>query len=343
MYSTRIPIIGTALTKPEKRVIEKTGTVVTSFRIVSNERRYDKATDQWVDSGMLRIRVTCWRRLAEHVAKSIDVGDPIYVFGRIYTREWKTEQGDLRVSYEVDAETVGHDLNRGVTTFTKTTYAGPHSVIEDEEHDSRISGEVSYAVNAAGGHAGAGPFDDEGYGSEVAAETADDALAILREAGLAGPDSGRGNPGRGQEDTDDEDLVVRVRSAAVAGAGGGPAGRESSRGRRTCPPGGRQIPPPTGRARGWLGRAPTLYFVALAVFLALAPLARGQQLLGPSIASSTSLPRSSVAPLPRQATALLAGGWACAWQKHQCGGQKPVCAEALGSSPKVCWPSGVLS
>jgi len=206
MYSTRIPIVGTALTQPEKRVIEKTGAVVTSFRIVANERRFDKTTDQWVDSGMLRIRVSCWRRLAEHVAKSVNVGDPIFVFGRIYTREWKTEQGELRVSYEVDAETVGHDLSRGVTTFTKTRYEGPNAVIEDEEHDSRINGEVSYAVGGAGGHVSE-QLDDEGYGSEVAAETADDALAILREAGLAGPEPASGDSARGDEEDTDDDLV----------------------------------------------------------------------------------------------------------------------------------------
>jgi single-strand DNA-binding protein len=206
MHSTRVPIVGTALTQPERRVIEKTGAVVASFRIVANERRFDKTTDQWVDSGMLRIRVSCWRRLAEHVVKSVKVGDPIFVYGRIYTREWKTEQGELRVSYEVDAETVGHDLSRGVTSFTKTRYEGPNSVIEDDDHDSRISGEVSHAAGAAGEHVPS--IDDEGYGSEVAAETADDALAILREAGLAEPEAGRGDSAAGdEEDTDDDELV----------------------------------------------------------------------------------------------------------------------------------------
>ena len=143
----------------------------------------------------------------EHVVKSVNVGDPIFVFGRIYTREWKTDQGELRVSYEVDAETVGHDLSRGVTAFTKTRFEGPHSVIEDEEHDVRINGEVSYAVGATGGHVASDHLDDEGYGSEVAAETADDALAILREAGLAGQESAGGDSVPGDEEDTDDELV----------------------------------------------------------------------------------------------------------------------------------------
>jgi single-strand DNA-binding protein len=204
MYDTRVPIIGTALIKPERRVIEKTGAVVASFRVVSNSRRYDKATEQWVDSGMFRIRVNCWRRLAEHVVASISPGDPIFVYGRIFTREWKTEQGELRVSYEIDADTVGHDLSRGVGMFTKMRYEGPNSVIEDEESNTRISGEVSYPLGP--GAQGADPYGEDD-GSDVPAETAADALAILREAGLSiDGDVAGGGPGD-EDETDEEDLV----------------------------------------------------------------------------------------------------------------------------------------
>src|SRR5258705_5049235 len=180
MYDTRIPIVGTALTKPERRVIEKTGTVVSSFRIVSNSRRFDKTTGQWVDATIFRIRVNCWRRLAEHVVASISPGDPIFVYGRISTREWKTEQGELRVNFEVDADTVGHDLARGVGVFTKMRYEGPSSVIEDEESENRINGEVSYLLGPTGSR-GDHPFDDEDrYGSDVLAGPSPDALAVLR-------------------------------------------------------------------------------------------------------------------------------------------------------------------
>jgi single-strand DNA-binding protein len=204
MYDTRVSIIGTALTRPERRVIEKTGAVVANFRIVSNARRFDRATEQWVDSGIFRIKVNCWRRLAEHVFASISPGDPIFVAGRISTREWKTEQGELRVSYEVDADTVGHDLSRGVGVFTKMRYDGPHSVVEDEESDNRISGEIAYRIGS--GVPGGDPFADDD-GSDVAAETAEDALAMLREAGLTGEgDPTAGGPGDGDE-TDEEELV----------------------------------------------------------------------------------------------------------------------------------------
>src|SRR5690606_34448539 len=54
MFDVRIPIVGTVLTPPERRVIEKTGAVVTSFRVVMNYRRFDRTEQQWVDYGMFR-------------------------------------------------------------------------------------------------------------------------------------------------------------------------------------------------------------------------------------------------------------------------------------------------
>jgi single-strand DNA-binding protein len=129
------------------------------------------------------------------------------VYGRIFTREWKTEQGELRVSYEIDADTVGHDLSRGVGMFTKMRYEGPNSVVEDEESDTRISGEVSYPFGS--GPQAADPYSED-EGSDVAAETAADALAMLREAGLSADGDAAGGPG--DEEEPDDDLV---------GAGGG--------------------------------------------------------------------------------------------------------------------------
>ncbi len=202
MYDLRIPIVGTVLTQPERRVVEKTNAPVTSFRVVMNYRRFDRATEQWVDYALFRVRVNCWRRLADHVYASIKVGEPVIVIGRMFTREWQAENGELRVMYELDADTVGHDLSRGVAGFTKMSLAGPHSVIEDEEADSRVGGEIAHPVDANGLPIPPDPAD----GSEVAAETAADAMAILREAGMS-------DGSTGGDDEEDDELVA-------AGAGG---------------------------------------------------------------------------------------------------------------------------
>ena len=86
---------------------------------------------------------------------------------------------------------------------------------------------------------GADPYGEDD-GSDVAAETAADALAILREAGLSADGDAAGGPGD-EDETDEEDLV-------------GASGR---------PPPARAVVladriPPKGPvwARGWLGHAP---------------------------------------------------------------------------------------
>jgi len=201
MFDLRVPIVGTALTKPERRIIEKTGVAVTSFRIVANYRRYDRTTAQWVDYGLFRIRVSCWRRLADHVFKSIDVGDPVMVIGRIFTREWESEQGELRVNYEMEADTVGHDLSRGITTFTKMRISGPQSVVEDDEAESRIGGELSHPADAGAPPHMALPHDP--YDSDVAAEAAADAMAMLHDADLTAPEPGTADPTTEEDESDD--------------------------------------------------------------------------------------------------------------------------------------------
>jgi single-strand DNA-binding protein len=205
MYDMRIPVVGTALTAPEKRVTEKSGLTVTTFRIVMNYRRFERETQQWADYGLFRVKVNCWRRLGEHVFSSIKVGDPVIVIGRIFTREWKGDQGELRLYYEIDADAVGHDLSRGISDFTKTLTASPQSVVDDDEVDARIGGEVSYPVDP---HAAPQLHEPEDS-SELAVETEIDTFAMLREAGL--PDPTGDEPAGGE---DDEDELVGASAGA---------------------------------------------------------------------------------------------------------------------------------
>jgi single-strand DNA-binding protein len=229
MFDTYVTAIGTVLHQPDKRVTNRTNAIVATFRIATHPRRYDPKSEQWVDAPSLRIRVNCWRRLAEHVAASLNVGDPVVVYGRISTREWKTEQGEARLSYEMDADSVGHDLSRGISMFTKARAEGSGSVIEDHDSDSRVNGEPTSPFGGAGpdgdGHEDR-PYDDDfGYGESYAAPTVGDpdALELLRglDATLGAGDD---------EETDDEEDV------AAAGPGsGGPGARGRRRGRQPVP------------------------------------------------------------------------------------------------------------
>jgi single-strand DNA-binding protein len=57
--------------------------------------------------------------MAENVAFSLHKGQPVVVCGRYYSREYEINE-TVRVSYELEANVVGHDLSRGTSEFRKT-------------------------------------------------------------------------------------------------------------------------------------------------------------------------------------------------------------------------------
>ena len=80
MYETHLTVIGTLITAVNRRRLAD-GTTVASFRVASNERRFDRATGTWTDGDTLYVSVTCWRQLAENVHVTFNMGDPIIVRG----------------------------------------------------------------------------------------------------------------------------------------------------------------------------------------------------------------------------------------------------------------------
>jgi single-strand DNA-binding protein len=125
MNETLVTIVGTVISDVRKRNVQD-GTPVAGFRMASNERRFDKASGQWVDGDHLYLSVTCWRRLALGVLTSLEKGDPVVVRGRLYTRNYEVEAGK-RSAVELEAYQVGPDLARchvGVSRGRKPGAAG---------------------------------------------------------------------------------------------------------------------------------------------------------------------------------------------------------------------------
>ena len=143
MFDTTVVIVGNVLSTPEWRRTNNSGSLVANFRIASTARRFDRETGRWVDGNSLRVRVTAWRRLAEGVASSITVGDPVIVFGRLYTRDWQDENGNNRIAYEMEAMAIGHDLARGRGKFFRTKTVPATSTVEDAEAEAFVGGEMS--------------------------------------------------------------------------------------------------------------------------------------------------------------------------------------------------------
>jgi single-strand DNA-binding protein len=256
MFDTVVTVVGNVLTVPEWRRTANTNTLVANFKVASTARRFDKDTGVWVDSNSLRVRVNCWRKLAEGVAASVRVGDPVVVVGRLYTRDWTDTEGNARTMYELEAMSVGHDLARGRARFQRNRTAQATSEVEGEETDQVVRGEASApvadppvrpgelfdepdfpAVPSTGPHpfdpatlVRGGGFDPDGTADDLDPLDSDDPrLEPLAEFG----------PGAGTRSSDgeseDEDTEAGATSAPSPGPQVGPPGRPSRRGRSRVP------------------------------------------------------------------------------------------------------------
>ena len=92
---------------------------VANFRIGTTPRHFDKAVGGWVDRPTTWFQVECWKALADNVRQSVQRGHPVLVTGRLKTTEWVDGEGVNRTKTVIDAFSVGHDLARGTTAFTK--------------------------------------------------------------------------------------------------------------------------------------------------------------------------------------------------------------------------------
>lgn len=117
MQESNITIVGTVVQDP-KFSITKSGNALCAIRVAVNSRRFDKESAAWVDADTNYFTINCWRYLAENAAQSFTKGDPIIATGKLRVREWKTADKS-GISVELEANSLGHDLNRGNSAFTK--------------------------------------------------------------------------------------------------------------------------------------------------------------------------------------------------------------------------------
>lgn len=108
---TYVTVQGNLTADPVARTTAN-GAAVVNIRVASNSRRFDREAGEWRDGEPTYIGATCWRTLAVNVCATLRKGDSVVVFGKLQQRSYEAKEGGQRTVLEIDAISVGPDLNR---------------------------------------------------------------------------------------------------------------------------------------------------------------------------------------------------------------------------------------
>ena len=113
-----ITVTGLVATVP-RHLVTTEGLPITSFRLASTQRRFDRSQERWIDGETNWYTITGFRQVAINVAASVKKGDRVVVTGKLKIRDW--ENGERTgTAVEIDAEALGHDLMWGSSTFARS-------------------------------------------------------------------------------------------------------------------------------------------------------------------------------------------------------------------------------
>jgi single-strand DNA-binding protein len=113
----QLTIAGLVATTP-RHLITQDNLAITSFRLASSQRRFDRAQNKWIDGETNWYTITCFKKMAINVSNSVSKGDRIVVQGTLRVRDW--DNGERNgTSVELEAVAMGHDLAWGTSVYTR--------------------------------------------------------------------------------------------------------------------------------------------------------------------------------------------------------------------------------
>ena len=152
------------------------------LRVAYTPRRRNSQTGEWSDKATTFVNVQCWRHLADNVTTCLRKGEPVLVMGRLRIRNYKDGEGKSRVAVEIDATSVGHDLNRGMAHFFRASRAAGRTAAEAAAAGEPACGEIAEPGELAVAEAGGGAAPGDGVVDEQAV------AEFARQLSALGPD-----------------------------------------------------------------------------------------------------------------------------------------------------------
>lgn len=120
---TPITIVGNMVADPELRFVPN-GAAVTTIRVASTPRAFNKETNEWEDGEALFLTCNIWRQAAENVAESLTKGMRVVVTGRLKQRSYQTKEGEQRTVFEVEADEIAPSLRYATAQVSRNERGG---------------------------------------------------------------------------------------------------------------------------------------------------------------------------------------------------------------------------
>jgi single-strand DNA-binding protein len=152
-----VKLVGRLTKDPELRYTTQ-GTAVCHFRIAVGRKYKDRNSSEWKED-VAFVPCSVWRETAERCGQRLKKGSPVFIEGRLKSREWQTKEGQKRSDLEVDIQKIQFLESMGEGTGAP----------EAESAGEEFSQESAPAMAGAGApsRAGAKKSDDLNNDDEV--------------------------------------------------------------------------------------------------------------------------------------------------------------------------------
>lgn len=95
-----VKIVGRLTKDPELRFTTQ-GAAVCRFRVAVGRSYKDRNSNEWREE-VAYVPCTVWRETAERCGSRLKKGSPVFIEGRLKTKEWQTKEGQKRSDLELD-------------------------------------------------------------------------------------------------------------------------------------------------------------------------------------------------------------------------------------------------
>jgi single-strand DNA-binding protein len=143
-----VKIVGRLTRDPELRYTSQ-GTPVCHFSVAVGRRYKDRNSSEWKEE-VAFVPCSVWRETAERCGQRLKKGSPVFVEGRLKTKQWQTKEGQKRTDLEVDVLRVQFLESMGEASGESESGG------EESAHEPAMS-----SAPVSSGASKAGQFDDD--------------------------------------------------------------------------------------------------------------------------------------------------------------------------------------